>query len=124
MEFLLIWRVVFHEVPHDVKDGVAQEVLKFIDDVSLECGSDLLAVCTSRPQGYAGQFSELDGPTIDLVNLSPEQALECAMPVIAFNRSAVESKKTLTILKSAIESRSVQELMTTPFGNFLIIFIR
>lgn len=120
------WFVLFDgldEVPHDVKGGVAQEVLKFIDDVSLECGSDLLAVCTSRPQGYAGQFSELDGPTIDLVNLSPEQALDCAMPVITFNRSAVESKKTLTILKSAIESRSVQELMTTPLQSHIMAIV-
>jgi hypothetical protein len=120
------WFVLFDgldEVPHDVKDDVAQEVLKFIDDVSLECGSDLLAVCTSRPQGYAGQFSELDGPTIDLVNLSPEQALECAMPVITFNRSKVESKKTLTILKSAIESRSVQELMTTPLQSHIMAIV-
>lgn len=120
------WFVLFDgldEVPHDVKDGVAQEVLKFIDDVSLECGSDLLTVCTSRPQGYAGQFSELDGPTIDLVNLSPEQALECAMPVITFNRSKVESKKTLTILKSAIESKSVQELMTTPLQSHIMAIV-
>lgn len=120
------WFVLFDgldEVPHDVKDGVAQEVLKFIDDISLECGADLLAVCTSRPQGYAGQFSELDGPTIDLVNLSPEQALECAMPVITFNRSKVESKKTLTILKSAIESKSVQELMTTPLQSHIMAIV-
>ncbi|MCK5723490.1 MAG: hypothetical protein KAI84_13215, partial [Gammaproteobacteria bacterium] len=120
------WFVLFDgldEVPHDVKDGVAQEVLKFIDDVSWECGSDLLAVCTSRPQGYAGQFSELDSVPIDLVNLSPEQALECAMPVITFNRSRVESKKTLTILKSAIESKSVQELMTTPLQSHIMAIV-
>jgi len=57
------------------------------------------------------------------VNLSPEQALACATPVITFNRATVESKKTLTILKSAIESRSVQELMTTPLQSHIMAIV-
>ena len=62
------WFVLFDgldEVPHDVKDVVASEVCHFVDDIVSENNCDLLTLCTSRPQGYSGQFSALDGPTID-----------------------------------------------------------
>jgi hypothetical protein len=122
------WFVVFDgldEVPHDVKDGVAAEVCNFVDNVSLELDADLLTMCTSRPQGYSGQFSQLDGPTIELASLSANQALECAKPVLALERSAEEARKSLQILSSAIESSSVRELMTTPLqAHIMAVVVR
>lgn len=122
------WFIVFDgldEVPHDVKDGVASEVCNFVDNVALELETDLLTVCTSRPQGYSGQFSQLDGPTIDLVNLSAARALQCAKPVLELDRSADEARKTLQILTSAVESSSVRDLMTTPLqAHIMAVVVR
>lgn len=120
------WLVVFDgldEVPHDVKDSVAAEILNFLDNVALEARSDLFALCTSRPQGYAGQFADLDGPTIDLTPLSPEQALRCAQPVLALGRSEAEATAHFQILKSAMESTSVRELMTTPLQSHIMAVV-
>jgi hypothetical protein len=111
------WFFVFDgldEVPHDVKDKVAGEVMHFLDDVLVETDSDALALCTSRPQGYAGEFANLDGPIVELINLNPEQALACATPVLKLGRSMDEAEKYCEILKSATDSPSVRELMTTP----------
>lgn len=120
------WFVTFDgldEVPHDVKDGVASEVILFLNDIVVEIGSDLLALCTSRPQGYSGQFSELDGPTIELISLSPDQALQCAKPVLELGRSDVEASKYFQILQSAIMSSSVCELMTTPLQSHIMAVV-
>lgn len=122
------WFILFDgldEVPQDVKDKVALEVRHFLDDVALEVESDLLALCTSRPQGYSGQFDTLDGPTLELVALSPVQALECARPVVALNRNEDEERKASSILASAIQSESVSELMTTPLqAHIMAVVIR
>ncbi len=120
------WFVLFDgldEVPHDVKDVVASEVCHFVDDIVSENNCDLLTLCTSRPQGYSGQFSALDGPTIDLLNLSPSQALSCAKPVLEFRRTPSEAEKSLRTLRSAIESSSVKELMTTPLQSHIMAIV-
>jgi hypothetical protein len=120
------WFVVFDgldEVPHDVKDNVALEVLHFLNDVVAESDADLLSVCTSRPQGYSGQLAELDGPVIDLVNLSPEQALKCAQPVLGLGRSEQEADGYYQILQSAMQSASVLELMTTPLQSHIMAVV-
>ncbi|MDT5270394.1 MAG: hypothetical protein QOH49_2580 [Acidobacteriota bacterium] len=120
------WLVIFDgldEVPQDVKDAVAVEVRNFVDNVAIDNNCDLLTICTSRPQGYSGQFAELDGPTISLVHLSPEQALLCARPVLELGRSDEESTKYYLILKNATESSSVQELMTTPLQSHIMAVV-
>jgi hypothetical protein len=120
------WFVVFDgldEVPSDVKDIVALEVQSFLDDSVVEVNADLLTICTSRPQGYSGQFSGLDGPTIDLINLTPERALECAKPVIELERSEGEAQKSFDILKSAIQSSSIRELMATPLQSHIMAVV-
>lgn len=122
------WFAVFDgldEVPSDVKDAVALEVRNFIDDIAVECNADLLTLCTSRPQGYSGQFSNIDGPTADLIPLSPEQALECAEPVVRLDRTIDEASKSMNILRSAITSSSVRELMTTPLqAHIMAVVVR
>jgi hypothetical protein len=120
------WAVIFDgldEVPQDVKDAVALEVCRFVNDIALEINSDLLAICTSRPQGYSDQFIELDAPTIELTNLSPDRALKCAEPILGLERTPSEKKKALQILNSAIESPAVCELMTTPLQSHIMAVV-
>ena len=102
------------EVPQDVKDGIAAEVKHFLDHVVVESAADVMAVCTSRPQGYSGQFADIDGPVIDLLSLTGEQALACAQPLLSIDRSEDEFRQASETLARAIESASVRELMTTP----------
>jgi hypothetical protein len=122
------WVIVFDgldEVPQDVKDAVASEVCRFVDNVALEVNADLLTICTSRPQGYSGQFAELDSSTIELISLSPDQALACAKPVLGLGRSPNEAKKHLQTLTSAIDSPAVRELMTTPLqAHIMAVVVR
>ena len=88
------WVAVFDgldEVPQDVKDKVAAEVTRFVNEVALEQECDLLSICTSRPQGYSGQFSELDCVAVDLLPLPVETALACtarSSPSSAHRRKA------------------------------------
>ena len=120
------WLLVFDgldEVPSDVKDAVAAQVTTFVDDVLIGCAADALTICTSRPQGYSGQFSTLDAAVIDLVSLSPDQALACAKPVLEIDRSAEESKKYLDILRMALDSSSVREIMTTPLQSHIMAVV-
>jgi hypothetical protein len=122
------WFAVFDgldEVSNDVKDDLAREVRDFIDRVAVEADADLFTLCTSRPQGYSGQFDELDIPTIRLTDLSPDQALACARPVVALERSENEAKKSLEILTAAIESSSVRELMKSPLqAHIMAVVVR
>jgi hypothetical protein len=122
------WVVVFDgldEVPQDVKDLVATEISSFIDGIVLETDADVLAVCTSRPQGYSGQFSDLDGPTIDLISLSSDLALKCAKPVIELGRSEKEAREFFQTLTTSIQSNSVRELMTTPLqAHIMAVVVR
>lgn len=122
------WFVAFDgldEVPHDRREAVAQEVRHFLGNVAAETGADLLALCTSRPQGYTGQFSNLDGPTIELAPLSPAQALQCARPVIEMSRSAGEAAAALNVLTLATQSESVRELMATPLqAHIMAVVVR
>lgn len=122
------WVFVFDgldEVPSDVKDSVALEVLHFIDEVLVECNSDALNICTSRPQGYSGQFADLEAPVVELSTLSPEQALACAKPLFEIERTPEESKAYFQTLKSAIASRAVSEIMTTPLqAHIMAIVVR
>jgi len=122
------WIFVFDgldEVPSDVKDALAAQVITFVDDLLVGCAADALTICTSRPQGYSGQFSSLDAAVVDLVNLSPDQALACAKPVLEIDRSAEDSIKYLDILRIAIGSPSVQEIMTTPLqAHIMAVVVR
>lgn len=121
------WVAVFDgldEVPNDVKDDVASEVVYFINEVTFAIGADILCICTSRPQGYSGQFSELDCRTVDLIDLSPSMALQCAKPILGHNRSTEEAEKSTQVLKSAIiSSESVRELMKTPLQTHIMAVI-
>lgn len=122
------WFIVFDgldEVPNDVKDAVAAEVRTFVDEVIIEVNGDILTLCTSRPQGYSGQFSDMDGPVANLTSLPPDIALQCAKPVLTLNRAGEEARKSLEVLKAAIASPSVQELMTTPLqAHIMAVVVR
>lgn len=120
------WLVVFDgldEVPGDVKDSLAREIKKFVDDVLVECKSDVITVCTSRPQGYSGQFDELDPTVIDLAKLQPEEALSCADPILCIDRPKDEIDAYRLTLGEAIKSPSIQEIMTTPLQSHIMAVV-
>jgi hypothetical protein len=120
------WLFIFDgldEVPGDVKDAIASEIGYFVDNTLVGCNSDSLIVCTSRPQGYSGQFEALGGATVVLAPLSKEQALLCAKPVLEIDRSATEAKRYYETLKDAIASPTVAEIMTTPLQSHIMAIV-
>jgi hypothetical protein len=122
------WMVVFDgldEVPHDVKNFVAGAVRDFLDDDVFASDADVFTICTSRPQGYSGQFDALDACMADLIPLSVEQALRCAEPLLRYQRSDEDADRHVETLQAASESPSVQELMTTPLqAHIMAIVVR
>lgn len=120
------WLFVFDgldEVPGDIKDLVAQEVVHFVDNVLVGCDCDAAIICTSRPQGYSGQFNALMAATVELSKLSPEEALECATPLLEFGRSTIESRNYIGTLRDALNSASIAQLMTTPLQSHIMAII-
>lgn len=120
------WLFVFDgldEVPSDVKDEVADQIRYFLDDVLVSRGCDAISICTSRPQGYSGQFDQLETATIELAPLLPDEALACAKPVLEIDRSAEESLAYFEVLSHAMESASVREIMTTPLQSHIMAVV-
>ncbi|WHO75149.1 NACHT domain-containing NTPase [Rhizobium sp. BT03] len=122
------WLFVFDgldEVPGDVKDAVANEVVHFVDDTLVACGTDAAIVCTSRPQGYSGQFASLGGATVELATLTPEQALKCATPLLKIGRSQTDSRGFIETLREALKSPAIAEIMTTPLqAHIMAVVVR
>jgi hypothetical protein len=116
------WFLVFDgldEVPTDTKDVVGREVTSFIREQQLR--SDILCVCTSRPQGYSGQFKHLFCcAEVVLAPLPPRRALECAQRLIREDRTVPERERALSVLEQSILSPNVRELMTTPLQAHII----
>lgn len=111
------WMFVFDgldEVPSNLKDPVAQEVTLFIDNLLIEVDADALAICTSRPQGYSGQFSDLHAAVVVLSDLNSDQALKCARPILQLGRTEDEAHKNIDILQEALSSQAITEIMKTP----------
>jgi hypothetical protein len=120
------WIAVFDgldEVPNDFKDDVAKEVMYFLDDVLIEIDADVLALCTSRPQGYSGQFAGLDGSVANLSLLDARKAIECARPLLQYGRSSAEAETSIQTLEAAIQSPNVKELMTTPLQSHIMAVV-
>jgi len=122
------WLFIFDgldEVPSDVKDRVADEVVHFVDDYLVGCLSDAMVVCTSRPQGYSGQFSSMGATTIELISLTGDQALKCATPLLKIARSESDSKTFLEILKNALKSPAISEILKTPLqAHIMAVIVR
>jgi hypothetical protein len=111
------------EVPNDVKDDVANEITRLANVILPELDSDAMILCTTRPQGYSGQFEQLKSATLELLALSPEVAMECAAGVIKFGRTEKESTDAIQTLESAMESPQVRELMTTPLQSHIMAVV-
>lgn len=113
------------EVPNDVKDNVSNEIIEFTDTLIPRLDADVLILCTTRPQGYSGQFDGLFSSNVTLLPLPANIALECASAVVQFNRDLDESQLSINILKSAMESEQVRELMTTPLqAHIMAVVVR
>jgi len=120
------WFVLFDgldEVPHDVKSLVAAEVLYFIENEIVEMDADVLICCTSRPQGYSGEFSRLECAGIVLPLLDADQALGCAKPLVSFKRSESDAGRDMEILTKAMQSDSIRQLMTTPLQSHIMAIV-
>jgi hypothetical protein len=111
------------EVPNDVKDEVAGEIIRLTNTILPELDADILVLCTTRPQGYSGQFEHLNAATLDLISLPAEVAMKCAEGVIKFGRSESESENAIQVLSSAMESPQVRELMTTPLQSHIMAVV-
>ncbi len=120
------WLIVFDgldEVPGDVKDSLAKEINMFVDDVLLECKCDAMIICTSRPQGYSGQFDEIRPTVIDLAKLTTQEALACADPVLSIDRTQEEVELYRSTLVEATNSPSICEIMTTPLQSHIMAVV-
>jgi hypothetical protein len=111
------------EVPNDVKDKVANEIIKFTDETMALLDADILTLCTTRPQGYSGQFDRLDASVAVLSDLPRHVALACATAVVQFERTASEAANYVSVLESAMESKQVLELMTTPLQSHIMAVV-
>lgn len=111
------------EVPGDVKDQIASQILSFSENVLSEVNSDSLIICTSRPQGYAGQFDALAPALVDLAQLNAEEALACALPVLAVDRSVEELARYSEVLRDAMTSAAIREIMTTPLQSHIMAVV-
>ncbi|RUR34444.1 NACHT domain-containing protein [Vreelandella nanhaiensis] len=111
------------EVPNDVKDNIANEIIKFTDEVLPSIDSDALILCTTRPQGYSGQFEKLDASTAVLSHLPTHIALLCATAVVRFGRTESEGDDSVETLSNAMHSAQVRELMTTPLQSHIMAVV-
>lgn len=111
------------EVPSDVKNEVAKEITYFVNNLLVGQQSDAQVVCTSRPQGYAGQFDSADFAVVELTKLDLEQALSCARPVLEIGRTREDFEKDYKILTEAANNPTVQEIMTTPLQSHIMAVV-
>lgn len=122
------WFITFDgldEVPNDVKDDVANEIIEFTNELIPSLNSDILILCTTRPQGYSGQFEKLEAAEVTLSNLPPTTALKCAAAVVTFGRSPEESENSISALEAAMASEQVRDLMTTPLqAHIMAVLVR
>lgn len=111
------------EVPNDVKDDISSEIIKFSDEMLPSLDADALILCTTRPQGYSGQFDKLDSATAVLSKLPRKTAMQCALALVKFERSDSECEDAFATLQSAMESPQVRDLMTTPLQSHIMAIV-
>ena len=122
------WLIVFDgldEVPEDAKAQISNEITRFVDEVLVDANSDAIIACTSRPQGYSGQYDQMEVASITLDSLTADEAFDCACPVIALDRTADQTAEAIANLKAAIDDRSIIDLMTTPLqAHIMAVVVR
>jgi hypothetical protein len=120
------WLIVFDgldEVPSEIKDSVAKEIIYFVNVELYSCKCDSVVICTSRPQGYANQFSGLGACEVDLVDLSKEDALNCAIPLLQIDRSQKEVEEKIEILRDALSSDAISGIMRSPLQCHIMAIV-
>lgn len=120
------WLIVFDgldEVPSGEKDGIAREISKFIHESRQT--TDLFTICTSRPQGYSGQFDTLGHcATVELVPLDAQQAVECGTRLLDHWLPKADVNAAVSRLAhSYANSSAVRDLMRTPLQVHIIAVI-
>jgi hypothetical protein len=109
------------EVPSEMKRNISKEIIKFSGWARRN--SDLLMICTSRPQGYDGQLDELDGATLTLSNLNEDEAMNCARRLLASSTNREGFQRGLRILSEAMKVSAVRQLMVTPLQTAIMTII-
>ena len=77
---------------------------------------DVMIVCTTRPQGYDGEFSELDPQQMELRNLLPSEGLDYGRRIVN-KKFAEDPEKTARVLARMTEASKQPhsaKLMQTP----------
>lgn len=111
------------EVPNDLKDKIANEINEFTNELIPGIDADVLVLCSTRPQGYSGQFDDLEASICNLIPLPQTIALSCAEAVLRFNRNDDEAEQSLKILKAAMSSVQVKALMATPLQSHIMAVV-
>lgn len=77
---------------------------------------DVLIVCTTRPQGYDGEFSELDPEQLELTYLGPAEGLKYARRIIRakFENDPEKASRVLERVTQASNQELSARLMSTP----------
>lgn len=120
------WLIAFDgldEVPGPSKDQIAEEVVRFTREASVF--ADVLVICTSRPQGYSGQFDQLPNCAhVRLTHLPNTIARECAEKVL-LRLPEHERLQCISVLEDCMRSPSVVNLMATPLqSHIMAVLIR
>lgn len=86
---------------------------------------DLLVVCTTRPQGYNGEFSELAAEQLTLRNLRPEEGAGYARRIVRakYGQDVEKAHRIQSDLQKAIEQPHTSRLMQTPLQVTIMEFL-
>jgi hypothetical protein len=110
------------EVPTNMRGPIAKEVRTCIDE--FQSTTDTFAVCTSRPQGYGGEFESLGRMvSIDLSLLDWDHALKCAELVIEATRTRTIAQNAIQRLQNAAGVGAIQHIMRTPLQAHIVAVI-
>lgn len=95
------------------------EVIRAIRDFFVEAEgieADVVAIATTRPQGYNDEFSSQRFAHIELVPLKAKAGLRCAQALldVRFGENSSASEKIIGRLKRASHEEATMRLFTTP----------
>lgn len=98
-----------------VRETLVQRVSEFLDDAE-EADADLLLIATTRPRGYAGEFSTQQYTHLTLADLPPEMAIRYATTLakIRLEDDPDALETVVAGLDSAVRKDVTARLMTTP----------
>ncbi len=104
------------EVPQSSnRDQVVRAIRDFFIEVDV-LGGDVVAIATTRPQGYANEFPAKSYRHIELEPLDPNTALRCAQALLEIRFGGAQSTidKVLSRLERASQEEATARLFSSP----------